>query len=400
VYVADVFRNAVVKLDPDPEGKLELDQATPEIGQGTVSEPKGVAVDSTGSVYVTSSTGTVSKFASTGAGREVLIEGLNSPKALALDSTGNIYVATSSGTFEYGPSGACLNACAPINSDRGSGVAADAAGDIFVDDGPGNSVLEYGPGPEHPAIRNPGLESFPSFPEGLAINDTSHALYVVVRETETKEPAVLKVFRHFAARPVVVETGPATPMGGSLEALHGTVNPRGLEPAGYWFEYGTASCNTSAGTCGAVASEPRELPLNGDEAIPVSVRLDNLTPNTIYHYWIVGENEESGVEHGEEQTFTTGPAATTPVTKEELEAKLPANVPPAAVAEYPVLAGIAPVPGPTEGKPTVKRLTHAQQLQRALKACRRQHKKSKRKACERIVHKHFAPKHKAHSKKK
>jgi hypothetical protein len=355
VYIADQNDGVAYKFDPNAKGELTPDATTPKIpkeGEPTLSEPKGVAVDSSGDVYIAAAgTGTVSKFSPTGevlAGN--LIAGLSGPFALAVDTAGNIYVAGESGTAEYTPAGVCAEAlptlpgepeeCKKIDAEVDKGVAVDGAGDLFVSTGT-SGVHEYGPAVGHPAIENPELDKQATEPRGLAVNDVSHDLYVTDLHTHTSQK-----FKLLEAKPAAVVTEPATQVNGQVEALNGTINPGGEESAEYYFEYGTSPCDLLMETCGAVAVEPSQVPVAGEAALPVAVRLDNLAPNTTYHYWLVGVNERSGVGHGEEQTFTTGsPSSSSPSPAAE-EASPEGLAPPAATAVYPLLSAIGPVPGP------------------------------------------------------
>jgi hypothetical protein len=386
VYIADrgslvyKFDRAGVS-DPTDEGALIPDATTPTIGEPIVSEPVGVAVNSNGDVYVASAgTGTVAEFSPTGTViNPTLITGLSAPEALAIDAAGNIYVAGRSGTAEYTSAGTCVEACTKINTDLDIGLVVDAAGDVFVSDVTTLTIVEYGPSAGHPQIKNSQLEAEGVFalPTGLALNETNHTLYVA----DARGP--VRIYRFLDVKPVIVKTEPATQVSGSVEALNGKVNPGGQEPAEYYFEYGTSPC--LAETCGTVAIEPSQVPLTGDEEIPVSVRLDNLAPNTTYHYRIIGVNEESGVEYGAEQTFTAGgPAPSPPGSAPEAaaaESKTPASSP-----AYPLLTNIKPVPMP----PAPKRLTRAQLLAKALATCNRKPKK-KRASCKSQARRKYGP---------
>jgi hypothetical protein len=226
-----------------------------------------------------------------------------------------------------------------------------------------------------------------------AVNDASSLPYV--------DDGTVTVFAHdLEARPVIVKTDAATQIGATTGVLNGTVNPNNAlslvheEPAEYYFEYGTPPCDTVAGTCGTPVSEQSEVPLHGVEALPVSVHLEGLTPNTTYHYWVIGVNEESGAEHGEEQVFTTGPEPTVPA-KDETEHKTPLGPEPEEAKAYPDLMNLAPVPGPKETAVVLHPLTRSERLQKTLRTCRKDRKVSKRKACEVLARKHFAPKRKA-----
>ncbi len=404
VYAADPTVNVVYKFVPNPEGKLELDKETPKIGEGSLSEPKGVAVDSSGNIYVASTvsgSATVSEFSSAGTHiHENLIAGPNAPSGagigLAISPSGNIYLTCQGGTAEYNPAGKCAEpgtspeTCKLINGESDNAVALDGVGDVFISVESPAAVREYGPTETHPPIQNPALESFSAYPIGVAVNDTSRALYVSENER------AVKIFRFLDVKPVTVKTEPATAIKGPIETLQGTINPGGQEPAEYYFEYGTSPCDRVAETCGTVVTEPSQVPLSGDEEIHVSVRLDNLAPNTTYHYWIVGANEESGVEHGEEQTFTTGGPAPSPSTLAP-EGAAPESKTPASTPGYPLLTSIAPVP--IKKATVVKTLTRAQHLAKALAACNRKPKKQ-RAACKSQARKKYGPVTKKKKKKK
>jgi hypothetical protein len=375
-------------------------QAAGTLGEGVaaVSEPEGVALDAEGNVYVASyGSGSVSKFSASGTViDESFITGLSAPEAIAVDPSGNIYVDAGGGAVEYSPAGGCVDPganpgeCVPLaDSESGKGIALDAAGDVFVAEYHGGSstgnVHEYAPGTHSPII-NPRIEEPGALAgvKGLAVDDTTGTLYA-------DEGSVVKVFEQIGFAPVIVQTQPASALSSTTEALHATVNPNSLhEPAEYFFEYGTAPCDMAAETCGSQASEPSEVPLNGQEPIEVTVAVEALAPNTTYHYWVVGRNEHSGTTHGEEATFTTGPEAGAPA-KDETEHKAPAGATPPEGTAFPTLTSLAPVPGPKETTPVVHPLTRAQKLQKALKACRKDKLKAKRKKCEATAHKHFGP---------
>ena len=102
---------------------------------------------------------------------------------------------------------------------------------------------------------------------------------------------------------------PAAPVAEAIEPietptgykLQGNINPNGLK-TGYHFEFGT--------TTGYGTNIP-EANVNigeGEATVPVfqEVRLNELTPNTTYHYRIVAENSE-GPGMSKDETFTTKP---------------------------------------------------------------------------------------------
>jgi hypothetical protein len=404
VYLANAPENVVDKFDANSKGELTEDPL--KIGEGVVSEPRGVAIDSSGNIYVASATTeSVSEFSSTGTVlKENLITGVPSPFALGVDAAGDIYVAGAAGTVEYLPTGKCAEPvplvtpeeCAKINSESDKGVAVNAEGDIFVADAESRTIHEYAPSPGHPLIPNLELELALGAPRGVAYDATHHLLYIAEPENEGEGSKTVKVFRYFEAKPVDVTTEPATQINGDVEALNGSVNPGGVESAEYYFEYGPAPCDVDTGTCGTVAVEQGAGPLTGEVATLVSARLENLAPNTTYHFWIVGVNENSGVGHGGEQTFTTGPIPPPPPTP-SLEGSAPESKTPASSPSYPLLTGIAPVPMPPVHGPPV--ITRAQRLAKALAACNRKRRKQ-RAACKRQARRKYDPVTKSVAKKR
>ncbi len=133
------------------------------LGQGNrLSAPSGVAVDTTGRVYVVNSSGnSISEFApgvTSSAGPDVTISGsntgLSNPAAIALDAVGRIYVTSqTTDTITVFGAGARGNA-APVASISGSstGLSGPAsatitrAGNLWVANASNNSLTEYAPG--------------------------------------------------------------------------------------------------------------------------------------------------------------------------------------------------------------------------------------------------------------
>jgi hypothetical protein len=129
---------------------------------------------------------------------------------------------------------------------------------------------------------------------GLAANDTTGAVYVA-----DNAGGVVQRFATFSG-PTVVTTSAAS-IDGHSETLNATVNPNGV-PATFHFDYGT---DTSYG-----ASTADQSAGSGSSAVAVSDTASGLLANTTYHYRVVGSNA-SGSILGDDQTFTTAPAAPT-----------------------------------------------------------------------------------------
>jgi sugar lactone lactonase YvrE len=160
VVVANGGSGAVTDYPLSPTGNVA---PLFKLGAGNkLSGPGGVAVDTTGRVYVlNSSNSTISEFApgvTSASGPAVTIggsnTGLNNPAGIALDAAGRIYVtsqaAASISVFAAGANGNV----APIATISGpstglSGPASatvTSAGDLWVANAGNNSLTEYAPG--------------------------------------------------------------------------------------------------------------------------------------------------------------------------------------------------------------------------------------------------------------
>ena len=167
--------------------------------------------------------------------------------------------------------------------------------------------------------------------------------------------------------PPTAATGGASNITLTTATVSGTINPEGLETS-YEVDLGV---DTTYGT--SIYGEAG----SGTENIGISVSLQDLAPGATYHYRIVAINSD-GRAYGADQTFTT-PAYSNPIV-------LPNALP---------LLQTPPIAFPTgsqanTGKIETKKLTNAQKLSAALKACAKK-PKSKRAACRKQAHKKYPP---------
>ena len=105
--------------------------------------------------------------------------------------------------------------------------------------------------------------------------------------------------------PPTVTTQAATSVDTTSATLNGTVNANGASTT-VTFEYGLT---TAYGT--SVTAD--QSPVTGSTSTAVSKTISGLTPNTTYHYRVVGQNS-AGTSNGEDLTFTTDPLPTYTVT--------------------------------------------------------------------------------------
>jgi hypothetical protein len=186
----------------------------------------------------------------------------------------------------------------------------------------------------------------------------------------------------FAQDRPALAAGPASLVTRHTAMLTGTVDPEG-DASSCVFEYGVTGSYGAQAPC---ASHP------GSGAAPVAVgaQLWELAASTTYHYRLVSANT-GGVTYGPDGTFTTLPegcasnAAVCPPPLPCGSLWPLACPPPPSCATNAALCPVLPK------QTTTRALTNAQKLAKALKACKKQKKKSARVSCERQARKRYPP---------
>jgi plastocyanin len=213
--------------------------------------------------------------------------------------------------------------------------------------------------------------------------------------------AAMKAFVYVSASgtlPPSASTSSATAVSETEATLRGSVNPKG-QPTVYRFEYGKTS---------SYEHVTEEL-LVGEDSVEhaESASISGLTLGTTYHFRIVASYDSgASTVFGADRTFTTASPPPPPPTETETtstttstttSASTPSGTttttsttttpPPASVL-------VTSAPGtPAGGSPPVvaHRLTRAQKLAKALKACKKK-PKGKRAACSRQARRRYGPK--------
>jgi hypothetical protein len=279
-------------LVADTEGNLVRRFESDGTAAGTFAaeRPIDLAVDSTGEIFVVTSTGnvigecgptsSVVRFSSTGVEAGVVGSSLVAPGAVAVDpDDDSIVVATHVGEYF------CEAGFTPeVVSFDSSGALLEAValtGRVFMPGANGNAMFAV----------VPGL---------AAAGAGSDRVYVV-----TKSPAgdiygatKVAVIAHSAPLTMPLSAHPLA--GGTRALIGGRVNPRDQQ-TDYWLEYGlTASYGTSvpAGEDGEAGS--------GQQYSTLTREIAGLTPETTYHFRIVAENA-TGKTEGPDGTFNTMP---------------------------------------------------------------------------------------------
>ena len=217
VYVADANNNRIRKITNTGVVTTVAGDGTAAFldGQGTAakfSNPTGVAVASTGTIYISdasnnrirviSNTGAVTTIAGSGAPGFLNGQGtsaqFNAPRAISVDSTGNIYVvdynnnrirkitdtgsvSTLSGTGAFG----AVNGVGSVATFKyPEGIAVDAAGNLFVGDVTNNCIRKI-----------------------TGSGDTTTYVGSAVRGLENGQMGVMAMFNGPVAVAVVTSTG-------------------------------------------------------------------------------------------------------------------------------------------------------------------------------------------------
>ncbi len=259
-------------------------------GAGTLKEPTGVAVDSSGNLWV----------ADRGDGRieelspadvpidEIKSEGVSS---VALDGHGEVFAIAKN---ERDSCGTFTPPCSHL-------IEYDSAGAQIADVGAGNFGSETG-----------------SLPDMVAVNESSGRVYVTdgsAQQTENKD--LVWVFGAPIAPAVDNElTAEVSTSEAKLGAL---IDAGGIETS-YRFEYGMTSAY------GHSTPFPEGSVGEGISAHAVWAAASGLAPGTTYHYRVVASNE-LGTVAGPDQIFTTEAAVRAECPNEQLRVGFSAKLP-------------------------------------------------------------------------
>lgn len=282
VYVAN---NSVVRI---------YSAAGEFLGEITGGETCGVAVDSSGAVYVGAYPASVTKYVPVSnpvsdADETTSMHGLSNICNVAVDQVGDVYAATYTGgvaryeALQFGS----LEATGTTIDEQGRTLTIDSSGSVYANSG--SSIAEYD---STGTLQSKSGEGELSKSFGVAVNDATGSVYA---------PLAGRVAAFGAA--VVVPDATTEAAGAILNTgatLNGSVNPDGT-PTTYQFEYGTEE------TYGSVA--PASPASVGFDSVvhTVSAHLEGLIPDTVYHYRLLASNP-NGTTRSTDMTFrTTGP---------------------------------------------------------------------------------------------
>ena len=142
-----------------------------------VHQPKGVAVDASGNVYIADTNDNALKEwnPSTQMVRTLVSAGLNQPYGVAVDGSGNVYIADSgNGAIKEWKAATQTVSTLVSGLDFPEGVAVDASGNLYIADTYPNAIEEWNASTQTVStLVSSGL----SFPEGVAV-DRSGNVYI------------------------------------------------------------------------------------------------------------------------------------------------------------------------------------------------------------------------------
>jgi hypothetical protein len=259
VYLPSPSENAV--LEYSPTGTL-LNTFTGGSGEGALNAPDGVAVDSSGDVWVADTGNNRIEELSPADVPLAEIKDVHGVASVALDGRGDVFAIVDN-TDDF--CGSLTPPCAHL-------VEYSAAGAQLADVGAGS----FGS----------GLEDL------LAVDEASGRVYVT-------DPYGQKVWMFGPPAVPVIGRELTAEVGTSEAKLGALVNPGGLQTT-YRFEYGTSTAY------GQGAPLPEGSVGEGIASHAVWAAASGLAPGTTYHYRVVATNElaPAGVA-GPDQTFTT-----------------------------------------------------------------------------------------------
>jgi hypothetical protein len=264
-----------------------------EAAGGPFNEPCGVAVDSSGKVYVGDFGGSVDRYVPTAdpptnSDYDAQILGVESPCSVAADSTGAVYASTwSSGPLmKYNASDfGTANPGASVDVSSNA-VAVDlSTNDVYVDEG--ESVARFGSAGS--LIATFGMGEVVPISRALAVHGAAGNVYVA-------DPSNGKV-QLFAPQPAMQ---PITIFGQHTAILPGTAVSDGFDVS-YHFEY------SADGVSWTKAPVPNGVATGAPGSVPLSQEVKGLVGSQLYHVRLFAGRPEAGGGGltSEEVTFTT-----------------------------------------------------------------------------------------------
>lgn len=282
---------------------------TPIVVPANVSAGPQIASDSAGNIYFpNATTDLIQVYQPNGTPLKTIngtgANALENPRGVAVDNAGNVYVVEGGGrTQKFDAAG---NFVAVIDPSDSTGIGVDpVAGTVFVVNGTGEGTHVVAYDSSGAELADFGLGDFA--PSSLPFLASSVAVDAVTGRVYVTDPGETIIETYDAAQAADATTQAASGVTSSAATLNATVNPNGSD-ADCEFEYATNEALTGSSKVPCSTN-----PVTGTEATSVSAALSSLAANTTYHYRVVTENE-GGSANGATLSFKTlvnAPATTT-----------------------------------------------------------------------------------------
>jgi hypothetical protein len=301
VYVVDAEHKAIDKFGPSGEYLSQLTEAE-GVRLQTID---GIAVDSDGNILVLEEARhAVYEFSDTGSflGRPFYVNESN-PRGLATDSAGAVYMVGQfgrlTGFVKQKPSGE------EVKIAEGGGVSAFAVdrstNGVLVDR---ESFIErYGPYGEPPLSP---VQRFPAESEaglqgshGIAVNSSTHTAYA--SQAGAGDVAVFD----YLLLPTV-RTERASQVSETTESASGTITPEGEAITECAFEFGTETPYAQSVPCSQTAAEINAASKGGTAPVAVSAEISGLQARTTYDFRLRAADGHGAARGGSEVFYTFG----------------------------------------------------------------------------------------------
>jgi hypothetical protein len=305
VYVSDREDKVIDKFSS--EGKY-LGQLKETTGGSLLGQPEAVAVDPSGNLWVyeregAGSSGILDEFTDTGVFVKAFKTEHEAGFGIAVDSSGNVYVTSDERVLKFD---AATGSKLAEFGEHAKELAIDPSTENLLVDNNTSGIALYGP---NPGDSSTPIETFPSAglteSNEIAVNGEG-----TVYTDNGRSSDLIEVFSRVLFPDVTVEA--ASSVTQTTATLGGTVNPDESEAASpgeaaltkCQFEYGT-----EAGTfTNTVQCSPTAASIVGEQH--VSAHLTGLRGGTVYHYRLLAENVNGpNPNHPsqEQELLTTGP---------------------------------------------------------------------------------------------
>jgi hypothetical protein len=315
VLVADSHKGAIYAFSADGLYEEKWNGKESPNGPFGKEEARGnvaaIAVDeASGDVYVAEAERhAVSQYSAKGAWEGWITRtpagDLSDPQGVGLTPAGDVYVADAGSALvdRFGPGVVVPDVkTGKVGKSGLTRTGAVVSGTINGDGKAAKYRFQYG---ETPALGSTtGLQASGTTGEASVSTEVSGLVaggtyyYRIVGENENG--ANVDVIRAFETLPAVegLATGPVKDVAPEGVTLTGTLNPGGLNTH-YYFQWGASGAYGNA-----TPAPPGTDAGSGTSPVEAQAILSGLTPNSTYHYRVVGQNS-FGITYGADRTFTT-----------------------------------------------------------------------------------------------